>query len=368
MHLRELNLINFRNHSEAEMTFGRSVIVFTGNNGSGKTNLLDAIHYLSFCKSFLNPIDSQNIRSGEQFFVIQGKFRNEGQDEAIYCGIKKGQKKQFKRNGKEYEKLSDHIGRIPLVAVSPADISIITEGSEERRRFIDSVISQYDKVYLNALIACNKIVQQRNAALRAGYAPEELLEVFDEQLVQHSQPVYDARVKFMKDFSEMVSNHYLALSGEHETINLEYDSDLHSASLDELLRSSREKDRILQYTTKGIHKDDMSMKINNFPLRKYASQGQQKTFLIALKLAQFDMLRDIKNMKPVLLLDDIFEKLDQSRITALMTLVSKHHFGQIFITDSHPERIAEILRKIETAFDHFEVSESGVNQINMAEV
>jgi DNA replication and repair protein RecF len=360
MYLKELNLVNFRNHSEAQLSFGQLIVVFTGNNGSGKTNLLDAIYYLSFCKSFLNPVDSQNIRQGEPFFVIQGKFDDSGLSEEVYCGIKKGQKKNFKRNNKEYDKLSDHIGRIPLVIISPSDIGIITEGSEERRRFIDSVISQFDKTYLQCLMAYNRVLMQRNAALRAGYAPDELLDVFDIQLVQHAIPIYQTRQEFMKRFSAMVAEYYIFLSGGNENISLEYDSGLHSAAPDELLKNTRDKDRVMQYTTQGIHKDDMGMLINDFPLKKYASQGQQKSFLIALKLAQFDMLRDIKNVKPVLLLDDIFEKLDQSRITALMTLVSQKHFGQIFITDSHPERIAEILREINTEFDHFVVSSNGV--------
>jgi DNA replication and repair protein RecF len=360
MYLKELNLVNFRSHSEAQLSFNQAVAVFTGNNGSGKTNLLDAIHYLSFCKSFLNPVDSQNIRQGEPFFVIQGKFDASGSPEEVYCGIKKGQKKNFKRNSKEYEKLSDHIGRIPLVVISPSDISIITEGSEERRRFIDSVISQYDRNYLQCLIAYNKVLMQRNAALRAGYAPEELLDVFDLQLIRQAMPIYETRQQFMQKFSAMVADYYVFLSGGNESISLYYDSGLHSAAPDVLLKNSREKDRVMQYTTQGIHKDDMGMLINEFPLKKYASQGQQKSFLIALKLAQFDMLSDIKNEKPVLLLDDIFEKLDQARITSLMTLVSQQHFGQIFITDSHPERIAEILREINTDFDHFEVSSKGV--------
>jgi DNA replication and repair protein RecF len=361
MYLRELNLVNFRNHAEAQLAFAKQVAVFTGNNGSGKTNLLDAIHYLSFCKSFLNPIDSQNIKQGEPFFVIQGKFDNSGQsDEDVYCGIKRGLKKQFKRNSKEYEKLSDHIGLIPLVVISPSDISLITEGSEERRRFIDSVISQYNRSYLQALIAYNKVLHQRNAALRAGYAPEELLQVFDFQLATHAVPVYNLRKEFMQQYAQKVAAYYALLCDGNESVSLSYESQLHLAPIEQLLTGSREKDQALQYTTQGIHKDDIGMSINEFPLKKYASQGQQKSFLIALKLAQFDLLRDFKQEKPMLLLDDIFEKLDQSRITALMELVSKQHFGQIFITDSHPERIAEILRNIQTPFDHFEVTGQGV--------
>lgn len=360
MRLNNLNLVNFRSYSEANLEFTQAIAVFTGNNGSGKTNLLDAIYYLAFCKSFLNPIDSQNIKHDEPFFVVQGSFANGTIKESVYCGIKRGQKKQFKRNGKEYERLSEHIGRIPLVVISPSDIALITDGSEERRRFIDSVISQYDKDYLDALIKYMRVIQQRNASLRAGYAPEDLLQIFDEQLTEYAKPVHEARKSFLERISSLVQQYYTLLSGGTETVSLSYESRLNDQSLSELLQQSREKDRIMQYTTVGVQKDDLGMLINGFPLKKYASQGQQKSFLIALKLAQFDIISEIKQQKPLLLLDDIFEKLDQSRITSLMTMVSQQHFGQIFITDSHPERIAEILREIQATFDHFSVSNAQV--------
>ncbi len=363
MQLKDLHLVNFRNYEEANLNFSNSIVVFTGNNGSGKTNLLDAIHYLAFCKSFLNPIDTQNIRLEEPFFVVQGSFEKDNQIEAIYCGIKRGQKKIFKRNSKEYERLSEHIGRIPLVVISPTDIGLITEGSEERRRFVDSVISQFDKTYLDALIKYTRNLQQRNAALKSGYAPSDLLDIFDEQLNEWALPVFKARENFLNRISLLVQKYYLFLSGGSETIDLTYESKLKTSSLKQLLEESRERDKMVQYTTVGVHKDDMGMLINGFPLKKYASQGQQKSFLIALKLAQFDILSEIMNQKPLLLLDDIFEKLDQSRITALMTMVSKHHFGQIFITDSHPERIAEILREIDATFDHFGVDSAQVSKL-----
>lgn len=363
MRLSELHLVNFRSYVEADLAFSEQIVVFTGNNGSGKTNLLDAVHYLSFCKSFLNPIDSQNIRFEEPFFVVQGQFMDQSKKEAIYCGIKRGQKKQFKRNGKEYERLSEHIGRFPLVVISPSDLALITEGSEERRRFIDSVVSQYDKSYLDALIHYMKVLQQRNALLRSGYVNEDLLEVFDEQLDVLSRPVFEARRAFAEKITELVQHYYSFLCGGQETVKLSYDSKLHELPLKTLLQQSREKDRMMQYTTAGVHKDDLGMLIHGFPLRKFASQGQQKSFLIALKLAQFDILSEKKEFKPLLLLDDIFEKLDQSRITALMTLVSKQHFGQIFITDSHPERIAEILREIQATFDHFQVEAGNVTKV-----
>lgn len=360
MQLSEIHLVNFRNYPEANLAFNKNVVVFTGNNGSGKTNLLDAIHYLSFCKSFLNPIDSQNILNEAPFFVIQGIFENDNKKEAVYCGIKRGQKKQFKRNAKEYDRLSEHIGLIPLVVISPSDIALITDGSEERRRFMDSVISQYDKPYLENLIRYGKLIQQRNAYLRQGNCSSEMLDVWDAQLAQLAQPIFDARKVFLERFTPLFQNVYAFISGSNETVELSYESRLFETDSYALFIQSREKDRIMQYTTAGIHKDDLGMLINGFPLRKYASQGQQKSYLIALKLAQFDILSEVKKMKPLLLLDDIFEKLDQERITALMTLVSKQHFGQIFITDSHPERIAEILRGIQTNFDHFAVHQGTV--------
>ncbi len=360
MQISELHLVNYRNYPEADLEFAQQIVVFTGKNGSGKTNLLDAIHYLAFCKSFLNPIDSQNIRNEEPFFLIQGNFLNEEKKEAIYCGIKRGQKKQFKRNNKEYERLSEHIGLVPLVVISPSDIALITEGSEERRRFMDSVISQYDKPYLENLIRYGKVLQQRNAYLRSGQSNSEMLDIWDEQLAHYARPVFEARQSFLKRIRPHFQEVYSFITNSSESVELSYESKLFQSDPYELLQQTREKDRIMQYTTSGIHKDDLGMLIHGFPLRKYASQGQQKSFLIALKLAQFDVLSDVKQMKPLLLLDDIFEKLDQERITALMTLVSKQHFGQIFITDSHPERIAEILQGIQATFDHFVVHQGTV--------
>jgi DNA replication and repair protein RecF len=360
MQLSELHLVNFRNYPEADLAFREQVVVFTGNNGSGKTNLLDAIHYLAFCKSFLNPVDSQNIRNDEPFFVLQGIFLNEEKKDAVYCGIKRGQKKQFKRNNKEYERLSEHIGLFPLVVISPSDIALITEGSEERRRFMDSVISQYDKPYLENLIRYGKLLQQRNAYLRQGQSSADMLDIWDEQLAFYARPVFEARKTFLDRIRPLFQQVYTFISGSSETVELTYESRLFDHDPMDLYRQTRDKDRIMQYTTAGVHKDDLGMLINGFPLRKYASQGQQKSFLIALKLAQFDVLSEVKQMKPLLLLDDIFEKLDQDRITALMTLVSQQHFGQIFITDTHPERIAEILRGIQSTFDHFTVHQGTV--------
>lgn len=360
MMLRQLSLVNFRSYTEAELHFNTQVVLFTGVNGSGKTNLLDAIHYLAFCKSFLNPIDTQNIHEDAPFFVIQGRFSSEDAEDQIYCGLKRGQKKVFKRNGKEYEKLSAHIGLIPLVTISPADISLIHGGSEERRKFIDSVISQYDADYLQHLIRYSRLIQQRNALLRLNPDPE-LLNILDEQIIPEGESIYQVRMQFMERFRPQFQKHYSALSGGKEVAELSYKSSLDAAVFADVLRAAREKDLSLQYSSAGVHKDDLGMAIDGYPLRKFASQGQTKSFLIALKLAELDLLKSITNKEPLLLLDDIFEKLDQERIKALMQLVSDGGAGQLFITDAHPERAAELLNGIQINFEHYRI-ENGITE------
>ena len=355
MFLAKLSLINFRSHPDARLHFKEKVAVFTGHNGSGKTNLLDAIHYLSFCKGFLNPSDVQNIHLKEGFFLVEGKFESEDAPLALSCGLKRGQAKIFTRNGKEYERLSEHIGYIPLVVIAPTDIVLLSGGSEERRKFMDAVISQYDRGYLDALIRYNRVLKQRNVLLRQRNPERTMLEVFDMQLAEFAAPIFKARTKFIAIAEPLLLQYYTEMSGGNERVNMRYESQLQNGQLEDLLRQSLERDLALQYTTEGIHKDDIDLEINGFSLKRFASQGQQKTMLIALKLAQFDVLHQAKNLMPLLLLDDIFEKLDQQRITALLNLIAQGHFGQIFITDSHPQRVSEILGSINCAFDHFEL-------------
>ncbi len=355
MELKSLSLVNFRSHRDAAYTFTKDVAVFTGPNGAGKTNVLDAIHYLTFCKGFLNPTDSQNIHLGEPFFLIEGKFKLNEKNEQITCGLKRGQTKIFKRNSKEYAKLSEHIGLFPLVLIAPTDIVLISGGSEERRKFTDTVISQFDRNYLEHLIRYNKILQQRNAFLRQGQSDRSMLEVLNMQLCRYAPEIYEARKAFLNKIAPLFSKYYQILSSHSEEVSLVYDSGLNEYPMEDLLERSSERDRVMQYTTEGIHKDDLEIRVNGFPLRRYASQGQQKSILIALKLAQFDVMAELKGIKPLLLLDDIFEKLDQERITALMTLVSQQHFGQIFITDSHPERVTDILGSIDCPYDRFSI-------------
>ncbi len=360
MYLQQLSVINFKNYAEAELTFSEGVNAFTGNNGAGKTNLLDAIHYLSLCKSYFNPIDSQQIKHGTDFFIINGTFNKNDTKEAIACGVKRNQKKQFKRNKKDYQRLADHIGLFPLVMVSPYDISIIIEGSEERRRFIDNVISQTDNRYLDELITYNKVLVNRNALLKriaeTGRYDPELLHVFDEQLTVSGNLIFEKRKAFMEIFTPIFNRHYQFLSADAEQVELVYESQLLQDDFASLLKKSTEKDRILERTTSGIHKDELGFAIHGMPMKKFGSQGQQKSFLIALKLAQYSFLYQQKGFKPLLLLDDIFDKLDDSRVTKLMQMVSNHDFGQVFITDTSAGKVENIFKKLEVALRLFNVS------------
>src|ERR1700744_655779 len=360
MYLQQLSVINFKNYTEAELSFSEGVNAFTGNNGAGKTNLLDAIHYLSLCKSYFNPIDSQQIKQGTDFFIINGTFNKNDKQESIACGVKRNQKKQFKPNKKDYQRLADHIGLFPLVMVSPYDISIIIEGSEERRKFIDNVISQTDNQYLDELIAYNKVLLNRNALLKqiadTGRYDPELLNVFDEQLVNSGSRIFEKRKAFMESFTEIFNKHYQFLSDGAEQVDLVYESQLLQDDFAALLKKSTEKDRALERTTSGIHRDEMQFAIHGMPMKKFGSQGQQKSFLIALKLAQYSFLYQQKGFKPLLLLDDIFDKLDDNRVTKLMQMVSNHDFGQVFITDTNAEKVENIFKKINVDLKLFKVT------------
>ncbi len=359
MWLQKLSVINFKNYSEAELSFSQTVNAFTGDNGAGKTNLLDAIHYLSLCKSYFNPVDSQQIKQGEDLFMIQGTFSKEKKDETIYCGLKKAQKKVFKRNKKEYQRLADHIGSFPLVMISPNDVSLITEGSEERRKFIDNVISQTDSSYLDELIIYNKNLANRNALLRqiatSGRYDPALMEIYDDQLIGSGTKIFGKRQAFMLEFRDIFNKHYSYLSEDAENVELVYDSPLLHDDLASLLKRNLERDRILERTTTGIHKDELSFTIHGMQLKKFGSQGQQKSFLIALKLAQYSFLKQQKGFEPLLLLDDIFDKLDNKRTTKLMQMVSDKDFGQIFITDTSRERVESIFNNLKVPVSVFEV-------------
>ncbi len=352
MFLKNLNILNFKNWPEGEFSFSEKLNCFVGPNGSGKTNLLDAVHYLSMCKSYFNTIDSQNIKDEEAFFLVEGTFQKGESADHIYCGLKKGERKIFRKNKKTYDKLAHHIGRYPSVVISPYDRDLITEGSEVRRRFMDNVISQSDPLYLDNLMQYNRALQQRNALLKFFASNHKWdpssLEIYTEQMAGRGQAVYGKRQEFLELLRPKLQYYYEWISGGKEEPELQYQSHLHEDTLEDVLKKLLEKDRVNQYTGGGVHKDDLIFSIDGRKVKKFGSQGQQKSFLIALKLAQYDFLLDRQGTKPILLLDDIFDKLDESRVSQLVRLVHNEKFGQIFITDTHPERTARLVREIDS--------------------
>ncbi|MEM1256992.1 MAG: DNA replication and repair protein RecF, partial [Bacteroidota bacterium] len=323
----------------------------------GKTNILDAIYHLSFGKSYFNPVSTQNVRHGTEFFVIEGQFEKENKHEKIVCSFKKGSKKIIKRNGKAYERFSEHLGFLPLVIISPADRDLIIEGSDTRRKFIDGVISQSDKDYLHTLIEYNKVLTQRNSLLKYFVANNtfsaDTLSIYNDQLHERGTLIYNKRKSFLETFIPIFREQYAIISNKEEHIDLSYDSKLAEHSLHHLLSNSLERDRALQYTSVGIHKDDLGFTISGHPIKKFGSQGQQKSFLIALKLAQFHFIKEQSNTTPILLLDDIFDKLDEKRVSRLISLVEQDSFGQLFISDTHPERTEKVVKNTHQEYKIF---------------
>ena len=359
MNLNTLSLVNYKNFESQVFDFDSKINCFVGANGIGKTNALDAIYHLAFGKSYFNPVALQNIKHGEEFFVIDGSFTKNERKEKIVVSLKRGQKKVIKRNGKAYEKFSEHIGFIPLVIISPADRNLIIEGSDTRRKFIDSVISQSDKSYLSTLISYNKVLSQRNALLKYfalnSTFNSDTLSVYNEQMTGYGNEIFKKRDEFLKIFIPIFLQRYNAISLSKETINLKYKSDLFQNDLNELLDQNLNKDKALQYTSVGIHKDDLIFLIDGFPIKKFGSQGQQKSFLIALKLAQFDFIKQQSAVSPILLLDDIFDKLDENRVSQIISLVDDEHFGQIFISDTHADRTENIVKQIHQSYKLFKL-------------
>lgn len=359
MFLKKLSLVNYKNFDTQDFEFDNKINCFVGDNGIGKTNVLDAIYHLSFGKSYFNPIASQNIKHGTEFFVIEGLFDKNKRDEKIVCSLKRGMKKIIKRNDKQYDRLSDHIGLLPLVIISPSDRDLIIEGSETRRKFLDSVISQSDKEYLDALIKYNKVLAQRNSLLKYFAANNtfdgETLEVYNMQLETFGSLIYDRRKQFIDAFIPIFQEQYKAISGGVEQVALAYDSKLHNASLLQLLEKNLDRDKILQYTSVGVHKDDLGFIIEDYPIKKYGSQGQQKSFLIALKFAQFHIIKSLCKCNPILLLDDIFDKLDEQRVAQIISLLDNDEFGQIFISDTHPERTENVVKSIHQSYKIFKL-------------
>lgn len=359
MVLNSLSLLNYKNFESYSFSFDSKINCFVGANGIGKTNALDAIYHLALGKSYFNPIASQNIKHGEDFFVVEGVFDKKEREEKIIVSLKKGQKKVIKRNAKAYEKFSDHIGFIPLVIISPADRDLIIEGSETRRKFIDGVISQGDHAYLATLINYNKVLSQRNALLKYFALNQtynaDTLSIYNDQLHELGHIVFEKRNAFLKEFTPIFKSRYQAISNGKEQVQLTYKSDLFETDFKLLLEQSLNKDRTLQYTGKGIHKDDLSFEIESHPIKKFGSQGQQKSYLIALKLAQFDFIKTQSGVSPILLLDDIFDKLDENRVSQIINLVNDDQFGQLFISDTHADRTENIVKEIHQSYKIFKL-------------
>lgn len=359
MNLNTLSLVNYKNFESQVFDFDAKINCFVGANGIGKTNALDAIYHLAFGKSYFNPIAVQNINHNAEFFVVDGTFTKNERSEKIIVSLKRGQKKVIKRNAKAYDKFSEHIGFIPLVIISPADRDLIIEGSDTRRKFIDSVISQSDKTYLTDLIKYNKVLAQRNALLKYFALNNtfnyDTLSIYNEQLHTYGTEIFKKREAFLKTFIPIFKARYEIISESKESIDLQYKSDLFDDELIDLLNKTINKDKALQYTNVGTHKDDLIFSIDDFPIKKFGSQGQQKSFLIALKLAQFDFIKQQSGVSPILLLDDIFDKLDESRVAQIINLVDDEHFGQIFISDTHAERTEDVIKQTHQSYKIFKL-------------
>ena len=345
MYLKKLVLINFKNIAQAEITLSERLNCFVGDNGAGKTNVLDAVYYLSMSKSALTMTDGQSVRHGEDFFVVEGTYAGDsGSNDTVNCSFLRRSGKVLKLNGKEYDRMADHVGRFPVVMVSPQDSVLITDAAEERRRYLNAFLSQLDRDYLASLMRYNAVLAERNRFLKSS-SDEQMLQIYDTQLADHAARIYERRRDIIDRMRPLVAEFYRQLSGDREQVEIEYRSELASASMGELLLASRERDIVNGFTTSGVHRDDMSLRIGGYPLRKYGSQGQQKSFLMSLKLAQYRILAEVCGERPLLLLDDLFDKLDTSRVENLLTLVAGDDFGQIFITDCNRSRLETILSR-----------------------
>jgi DNA replication and repair protein RecF len=359
--------LNYKNIVQANIACSSKMNCFFGNNGMGKTNLLDAMYFLSFCKSHVHTPDLLIIHRNEDVCVLQGEYDFDGNGESIFCAIRRGQRKQVKRNLKSYDKLSEHIGLLPLVMVSPSDAELIGGGSEDRRRFMDLIISQHDKPYLHALIQYGKVLMQRNQLLRNQSGDGALFEVLEMQMETYGTEIYEKRVRMIREFTPLFDEYYRAICRSSETVGLQYTSQLTTCRLADRLASDRERELIVGHTLSGIHKDDMEMTLDGYLIRQTGSQGQNKTCLIALKLAQFTFLATRGTTKPILLLDDIFDKLDAERVEQIIQLVSGEQFGQIFITDTNRKYLDRILSAIGQDYTLYKVDNGEVTPLDKAE-
>lgn len=366
MFLRKIALLNFKNIAQEELELCPGVNCFVGDNGAGKTNVLDAVYYLSMCKSSLQMTDGQSIRHGAEFFLLEGQYTTDSlHREKVVCTFSRKGGKVLKRNDKEYERLSDHVGLLPAVIVSPADSALISDAADERRRYLNAFISQLDRAYLAAVMRYNAVLAERNRLLKM-HPDETILSIYDRQLCEHGRSIHARRQEFVESLRPLVAEYYRQLSGDREEVELAYRSELNDRPFEEILQSARQKDLANEFTTSGIHRDDLTLRIGGYPLRKYGSQGQQKSFLIALKLAQYAILAREKHERPLLLLDDLFDKLDAGRVEQLIRLVSSDGFGQILITDCNPTRLQAILDHTGSDYHLFRVNDGAIEQLRAA--
>ncbi len=352
--LQKLTLYNFKNYESLSVELHPQVNCFLGNNGSGKTNLLDAIYYVCNCKSYFNTVDSQNILFGGDQFALTGEFVRDSQPEQIICSVRRNQRKIVKRNHKEYDRLAEHIGFLPCVIITPYDIELVWDGSEVRRKFLDSTLAQLSRGYLNDLIAYNHALLQRNTVLKTyakqAHFPDDFLEVWDVQLIERANLIHEARSSFLNRFLGVFQRVYSEISGASEEVSFHYSSELNEASMEQLLRNNNRRDKQLERTSAGIHRDDMEFTIEGHALKKFASQGQQKSFLFALKFAQYLFMKESLGFKPILLLDDFFDKIDEQRVANIMNWLSRNDVGQMFITDTSSDRMPQILQKADLPY------------------
>ena len=355
MRLKKLSLINFKNLPQAEIELAEGINCFVGDNGAGKTNILDAIYYLSMSKSAFTMTDGQSVNHDGDFFVVEGAYRTDGGGvEQVVCSFSRRAGKVLKRNGKEYERIADHVGAFPVVIVSPQDTELITDAAEERRRYLNGFISQLDRAYLNSMMRYNAVLAERNRFLKSS-SDETMLQIYDMQLSEHGTRVYEARRAMVERMHPMVEEYYRTLADDRERVDISYRSELSDMPMADVLLRSRERDIVNQFTTAGVHRDDMIFRIGGYPLRKYGSQGQQKSFLIALKLAQYRLLAESTGEKPILLLDDLFDKLDLNRVKKLLEIVGGDDFGQICITDCNKLRLETTLERADKGYALFTV-------------
>ncbi|MBR0333003.1 MAG: DNA replication and repair protein RecF [Alistipes sp.] len=362
MLLKKLLLINFKNLPQAEIALSDGINCFVGDNGAGKTNILDAVHYLSMSKSAFTMTDGQSVHHGEEFFVTEGSYMSDGGAmEMVNCSFSRKGGKVLKRNGKEYERIADHVGGFPVVISSPRDTELITDAAEERRRYLNGFISQLDRAYLASMMRYNTVLAERNKFLKMS-SDEAMLQIYDMQLAEHGTRVYERRREIVERMQPMVAEYYRVLADDREQVEMSYRSELSEMPMADVLLRSRERDIVNQFTTSGVHRDDVIFRIGGYPLRKYGSQGQQKSFLIALKLAQYRLLAEATGEKPILLLDDLFDKLDMGRVEKLLALVGGDDFGQILITDCNKVRLETTLERAGKEYALFTVEGGDVKR------